>query len=780
MISKVLHTISIQAKKLFSRDLLFYCIFIGLIILPFFWFSQNLYLLGEDDTGLSYYNPLGTLKAYLSSWCCGDALSKLQMPGGSAIFTFLLSIIKLITFGKINLQLLAFSFILGISFLFIVRILELLNENRKSYAYYIAGLFYSLSSYFVVVEYYYLMPSTFVVILAPILTFYLLKAIKDNSSKPLFIGAIWSLLLSRAIITPVFINFFALLFLFVQLHCFINYGASKVKIGLFLYLKYVVFIVIINAIIFIPVFYSFITSTESTINIAIGERTSNIDSTFKGLETEFQINKIKDYFINLYPRDINKLRGWRNYDLYEKYYNKTSPLMYIVVLLTFLGFVIFPKEKRKIILPILISFLITFLFLSVDTFEIFKRFYIYLMIHTPIFNMNRYPSMKFHIPFVFYYSLIIGICLHYLFQKIGKKYSKICFSGCLMVLLIVNYSFISGAVFTEKLRPLNSVRAMDFNDNYKKLIKDFPAYIHDDAKLLLFPMGYGFAAFITGQNDSQFYRSTVTGFKNFTGYDLFGCLKVIASSLDESIFSEVNKYYFKYNLQSLFSLVKKLDIKYIVYSKDTNSLKKYGEIIPQYTYDSKGYYDPVKDSPIYENKGYSVYKIKNYDEISKFTSDDIKTEIYFEKVADFMYLLKIKTSDLDILKMHEGYSAKWSIYKIKEEDFKCQNPINYAKSYPNIYECGHLNDNLFGNVKLIEMAGLQKYNLPHKKINNYINGWDINTKKEYEYFAIIMDEQKKYVIGGIISFIIFFLYVYLIVKKRKLDKYENLKRLHNS
>jgi len=761
-----------KIKKCPFRLVFFYLILIVLFIIPFLWFPQNLYLLGEDDTGLSYYNPLGTLKVYLSSWFSGDTIAKLQMSGGSVIFTSLLYFIKKVTFGKINLQLLAFSLILSASFAFIVRILELLNKNKKSCAYYIAGLFYSLSSYFVVVEYYYLMPSTFIIVLAPILTFYLLKAIKDNSNKPLFIGAIWSLFFSRAIINPVVINFFALLFLFVLFYCYFNYGISKIKNGLFLYFKLVVFIIAINAIIFVPYFYSFLSSTENTVSIAISNRASNIDSIIQNLGTEFKINKIKDYFINLYPGAINKLQGWRNHDLYEKYYSKTSPLMYIIVLLTFLSFAIFPKEKRKIILPVLISFITTSLFLFVDIFGIFKSFYIYLMIHLPTFSMNRYPSMKFHIPFVFYYSLIIGICLYYLFQKIGKKYSKICFSGCLMVLLIVNYSFISGAVFTAKLKPIDSVRAMDFNDNYKKLIEDFPAYIRDDAKSLLFPMGYGFGAFIIGQDDSQFYRSTITGFKNFTGYGLFGCLKSLSSFLDKSIESEAKRYYFEYNLQSLFSLAKKLNIKYIIYSKDIDSLRKHKEIIPQSTYNRKDYYSLVDiDKPVYENEGYGVYKIKNYNEISKFTSDDVKTEIYFEKVADFMYLLKIKTSDLDVLKMHEGFSKKWSVYKIKNDDFECQNPTNYAKSYSNIYECEHLNDNLLGNVKLLGMAGLQKYNLPHEKIDNYINGWKINTNDKYEYFAIIMDMQKYYIIGGVVSFIILLLYIYLILKKRKLEKY---------
>lgn len=756
----------LKVKKYFHRDLIFYCILFGLVILPFFWFSQDLYLLGEDDTGLSYYNPLGTLKIYLSSWCCGDALAKVQMPGGSAIFTFLLYLAKLITFGKINLQLLTFSFILSFSFLFIVRILELLNNNKKSYAYYIAGLFYCLSAYFVIVEYYYLMPSTFVIVLAPILTFYLLKAIKTGSNKPLLIGAVWSLFLSRAITTPVFINFFAFLFLFVLLQGYFYYGLRKLKITFLSYLKLVIFIVFINAIIFIPTFYTFITSTENTVSIAIANRTSHMNSMLKSLEAEFNIDKINDSFINLYPENLNKSRGWRDYDLYPKYFNKVKPLMYIVVLLAFAGLLMIPKNKRKIILPILILFITTSLFLFVDVFGVFKRFYIYLMIHTPIFNMNRHPSMRFDVPFIFYYSFAVGISLYYLFKKIGPKYSKMLLIICLLVLLTINYSFISGKVFTEKLKG-GTARAMDFNDNYKKLVKDFPSYIHDDAKLLLFPLGYGFGAFIQGQNDSQIYRSTITGFKNFTGYDLLGNLKVLTSSVDKSTFLDAKKYYFKYSLQSFFNLDRKLNIKYIIYSKDINSLKKWGEIIPAFTYlSNKNYYGPAdKDTLIYENEGYSIYKVKNYNEISKFTSNNIDTRIYFNKIADFMYLLKIKTTHLDKIRMHEGFSKDWNVYEIKKQDFECKNPVNYAKDYPNIYECKHINDNVDGNIKLMKMFGQKIYELPHEPYNNYANEWEMNTNGEYKYMAIILGGQKYYIIGMFLSLLILCIYGYLIIKK---------------
>jgi len=279
-------------------------------------------------------------------------------------------------------------------------------------------------------------------------------------------------------------------------------------------------------------------------------------------------------------------------------------------------------------------------------------------------------------------------------------------------------------------------------------------------------LGYGFGSFILGQDESQIYRSTITGFKNFTGYNLLGNLKVLGSVADPLIYLEAKKYYFDYDIESLFGLTKKLNIKYIVYSKNIDGLKKNAELIPKSTYENEFYHDPVDlNSLVYENDGYSIYKVKNYDSISEFTSDSLDTEVYFKKISDYMYMLKIKTSNFDNIKMHESFSEQWKLYEINNQDFICDNAINYAKKYPNVYECKHQDSNLWGSLSLLKILSASEYKQPHEKFDNFINSWKINTEGEYVYIAVVMGGQKYFITGAILSLVILLIFVYFIYKK---------------
>ncbi len=760
-----------KMKRYFFEHKVFCLIVIFLIMLPFFWFPKNSYLLGDDDTGLSYYEPLGSLINFSSVWYSADALPRNGPTIGSeAMFAFLLYIIKLITFGMINLQALSFGFILSVSFIYIVKILKLLNEEKEPLAYYVAGLFYCLSPYFTVVEYYYLLPSTFVIVVAPILTFCLLKSIKTESNKYIIIGAIVSLFFSRVLFTPVFINFFAFLFIFCLLQTYFSSDGSK-KIGkaILYFLKMTLCILFINAMIFIPLFQSFLSSADNSLSASILDRTQKKYLMVADLTKEFNINKISDFFTNSFPDEISKAQGFRNYAVYEDYYNKVLPSMYTLGAFLFLGLLLLSRKKWIIVLPVISMFILSSLFLFVDIFDFFKRFYVFLMLNTAIFNMNRYPSMKFHIPFIFYYSLLIGLVFSFLFKKIKPKFVIYIFAFFVVVIGVTNYCLLSGNIFTDKLKPTNTARAMDFNDDYKKLVSDFSSYVHDDAKLLLFPLGYGYGAFIPGKDSTQVYRSTVTGFKSFTGYNLLGNLAVFGSTLDRSLLLFAQKYYFKNDLNIFYSIANKLNIKYIIYSKDLSSLRKYAEILPGSTYNNKNYYSILKnDEPVYENNGYAIYKIKNYDSVSQFTTNDPSTEVHFNKISDFMYLLKIRTSHADNLVLHEGFSNLWNVYKINEADFDCLNTTNYAKDYPRIFECQHVHNNIEGNLRLATMLSLPRYNFLHEKYDDYLNSWSIDSDGEFIYLVVIMDGQKYYLLGIALTLAVFLSFsVYLIRGARK-------------
>lgn len=750
-----------------KNNALFYGIFLFLFLIPFFWYPSHLYVLGEDDTGLSYYNPHGVLNVALSVWSSSDHIARFeQFSGYAAVFAATLSVIKTITFNLINIQQLAFGIILSFSFSFIVKTLGLISQKVNITAYYIAGLFYSLSVYFAMTEYYYLLPSTYAILLAPALTYYLLKAILNQSVRPILYGAIWSLFISRALLTPTFINFFALMPAFVFLFLLFNYPKKYLIYFLKYFFLYLLFIGLINSMLTFPIIASFFEKGSGALAQDISNRNDPvyIENMLSYIEQEIALPRMIYYLLNIFPKSISGLQGFRNYEFYLSYLSHTSFLMFIFPLITFGGMIRMNLEEKKKTISILILFILTLLFLSVNLADATKQIYYFLMKNTPLFNMNRIPSMKFHIPYIYYYSLLIGLSLRALVTTLNIKVKKIPIMLCFLAMTINGYFFLSGRLFTEKNDPVNAQHAMDFNSDYKKLIKDFPRVVKSDTNLLLFPLGYGFGGFITGEDDSQYYRSQLTGFKSFTGHNLFGNLKVISSNLDSRLNGDANDYYFNNNQQKLLSLTQKLNIRYIIYFKDIDKLRKFGEIIPSLTYENRNYYFPaMKDQPVYENNSYVIYKVKNYDAISQFTTSHLQSEVYFKKVADFMYFIKVKTDSPDDLIMHEGYSNKWLVYRLNEKDFHCENPQNFAKNYPKIYECKHLNNNLQGNVKLAHLLNLPKENLKQDIFEHFSNKWEINTQGKYNYYAIIFEPQKSYILGICISCLFLMTYIFYLI-----------------
>ncbi len=767
---------ALKLKTELRTNWIFYLIFVLLLILPFLWFSKHLYILGDDDTGLSYYNPLGMLKTALSTWYSLDHIARFEESvGHQIVFSSVLQLIKIVTFNLVNIDQLAFGIIMSFSFFYIVKTLELLHNNKPSLAFYFAGLFFAISPNFIFTEYYYLLPSTFAILLCPAVLYHLLKAYKTRSIRPLFISAVWTFILSRAIITPFFINFFAFLTVFYFLYVFFTDGFKQVLTAAKYLIISVLLITLINSMILVPIIYSSSQKGSSALEDSVINRNepSYIDNMLSYIQQEVRLNRVNYYLNNIYPEPIINLQGFRSSDFYPAYIDKTYLLMYIITFAMLAG-LLFSAQKKKILIPVLLLYITTLLFMSVNILDSFKQFYFFLMTHTPVFNMNRVPSMKFNLPFIFYGSLLLGISLDSLFKKF-PKWKNVVFLLCLLALCANSFILITGKLFTQKLPPLDTVRAMDFNKDYKQLTKDFRAYIHDDARLVLFPLGYGFGSFIAGEDPSQYYRSTVTGFKSFTGYDMFGTIRNFDIVLDKDYLTKANDYYFSHNLADFYQLAQDLNIKYVVYTKNLAPLKKFGELVPTSTYNSPDYYSVADTSHVvYENAGYKIYRLKTYNDTSKFTADKKTTDLSFSRVSDFIYLLKVKTDGTDFIKFRESYSSKWNLYQISPNDFNCLEGHNYATSFPNITECAHPMDNITGIKELVSLKKEPYLQTNHFQYGTFANGWKIKSDKDYIYFALVFDGESSLFLGLGVSFGVLLVcivaYCILGIKKRSTKK----------
>ena len=747
-------------------------IFLVLLILPFFWFKPELYSLGEDDTGIAYLQAEGALNQSLSSWYSSDHIPRFeQFAGHTLVFNTLLTVLKKITFSRVNLQQLAWGFLMSFSFLYIVRILELLFR-RKSPAFYLAGLFYSLAPYFFIVEYYFLMPSAYAIVLAPVVFYYYFFALKVNSNVPLLKGAIWTFLLSRALTTPAFINFLSFFALFFFVWSYINLSKPNFKKALKRLIVYGLLVVLINTILVLPTVFSLCFDNNSAFQQTYRSRneTSYLNNMLSYTHSEIAQNRYIYYLTNYFPETISRLQDFRNYGFYAAYLDHFLVFSLSFSFFIFLGLRDKLNTGRKEVLPFLSLFLISLLFLSVNLVDIFRQLYDFLMLKTSIFNMNRIPSMKFHLSYLFYFALLAGLSLENLLLRRFRHVVRLFVFYGFFAIVLPSFIFLNGRFFRDEI-PQGWTKAMKFDQNYLDTAEYVRTKLRDDTRLLLFPLGYGFGSFIPGSESNQTYRAMTTGFKKFAGFNLFGNLKILRLQGDSSISQLASDYFYLRDLKALYTLSKKLNTKYILYIKNIKHLKSFGEIIPVYTYKSPSYFAPVKkETPVYNNAGFSLYKIRNYNNLSQISTANKQTSLSFKKIADFMYLLKIKTVAEDNLSFQELFSPGWYLYPINSQEFECRSPLNLAKDFPNLTECLHQNNNWLGNLKLMKFFFQKHLDYPHGIYDNYANVWKIDTKGTTQYYALIFGWQKMYTLAAITSALILLLYLIIIYRQHDKSK----------
>lgn len=265
-VKKNLNVINITDDK--KYEYLKIVIALLLFILPFFWYHGGNLLLGEDDVGLIYLDPINNIKTMVGIstwWSSGNIAVYNPLVIYEIPFALFLTIIRFLTFGLVNLQQFAFGLILSLSFIFIVNLMQFFTKQKSS-AFFIAGLFYSLSPSFFVMEYFYLMPSTFNIALYPILSYFFLKGYETHKNRYYLIGSIFTFIFARSFFNPPYgVAFFSLSLIFLVVY-------NQIKKRKFIYLlreiiKNIFFIILINAFLFIQIIYSLFLKNNAILGV---------------------------------------------------------------------------------------------------------------------------------------------------------------------------------------------------------------------------------------------------------------------------------------------------------------------------------------------------------------------------------------------------------------------------------------------------------------------------------------------------------------------------------
>lgn len=548
--------------KIFHSFLLPFIISIILFIIPFFWLKPGEINLGGDASRLYFYDPhaflfTNTLYGIIPSDIGGEAVSYYAFP-----YILLLTLLKAIFNSPTTLIAISNGLTLSLGFLFVfLNLKELLNKNllkldksKAVIAASVGGIFY-ICSPFMMSSWDRSLLSHYQIFLNPLIFFLLLKFfITDNFRYfllALFVTFIFSFNFSF-VGAPSFFAFYPLAILFLLVYTiFVIKKRIKYKllfVGFFLFFLLQFFHLL-------PLIMNFFIQ-DSSVN-------QNIFSENKIL------SRGRDYFIAIAP-SIKLSTNFLSLLQGEKLL-LINFFFFIFPLITIVGFFL---NKSKLFLLTAIFFLITLFFATANITDI--AFFIYKQLfYLPGFAMFRSFYGQWGYVFIFFYALLFGQALFYIFNRINYKKIFILFITVVTVLLVNAWPLFTGKLLHHihpHTKNIDVVFEMDpFYEESLRYIKNSPA----DAKILTLPLsGFGYQI-LSGKDEGAYVgppmSSYLAGKNDFSSYDRL-------APFNEIITEFVSKK--KYSLLNPFFSV--LNIKYIFYNSDTYIYDSY---FPQYPYE---------------------------------------------------------------------------------------------------------------------------------------------------------------------------------------------------
>jgi len=574
---------------------------IVLFFLPFFWFKPGEMDLGGDNTRLYFYDPLNymlnqTLYNVVSSGIGGVALSYYAFP-----FMFLLKILKSFVDSPTILISIVNGLNLSVAFIsiyFIVKDLDNTQENSHEsstveYSAILAGFFYIFSPYLIAGwDRNILTHSQF--FLNPLMFLLLLRYFITKNIKYLLVALLITFIFSpnfASVAAPPVFSFYPLSLLFIFLYAkYIKNLPIPLK-GLFF--GFLVFIML-QLFHIVPQVLTIFTPGSQ-----IGKDIFSESSKF---------SQGQDYF-NAVASSIKVSISWMNLSQNAK----LSLLSYAFIIFPLIAIIGLIRSKRKLLPFIGVFFLITLFFATANITDIGFNFYKSLF-YIPGFRMFRNFYGQWGFVFVFFYTLLIGLSLQSILDKVNKKLKYIIITSVFGLLFINAWPFINGSLVHIDLFQTDHIKpVIQMDPNYKNVlshVRKLPV----DGKMLSFPFTDPGYQIIAGRKGGAYIGpstfSYLTGKSDFNGYagispygDIF--LKSIRDKEFDS-------------LQRLFS---KLNIKYVFYNSDPNIYEK-GFLEYPYSYvrgflpkDQSSYKNLLKELPIDLNNGidfgdkYHIYPV---------------------------------------------------------------------------------------------------------------------------------------------------------------------------
>lgn len=517
-----------------------------LFIIPFFWLKPGEMDFGGDSNRLYFYDPLASLTSYGIYSVVPFGIGKLSYNQYFIPFLLFVSFLKSIFISPTILIDIFNGLKFSGSFLFVFLIIKELShkEDRKNltvdkYAAGIIGaLFYTFSPS-VVDNMRLALDTHILVFLNPMIFYLLLQYLLTHSLKYIWVAILVTLVFSASfsIHAPPIYAFYLLAIAFLLFYNFLILKKTIPRISTSLM---ILLFLGLHTYQIVPI-VSNVFDEGSQFNTRVFESTANVNLGLKYFNSILSLGKVSDHiFMPLEDKRIS----WS---------------LIIIPLLTILGF-LSVKKKNKMLLLVGAFFLITLFLTSANISNIGVEFYRKLF-SIPGFGMFRNFYGQWQWVHTFFYALLAGLAISYLFSRMKKKYIYI--TSIVVIGFIVARSWIvfNGDVVNVIQRGSQNLKVIVRMDPHYEQMLLYIKSIPNEGRILHMPFT-DFAYNIVGGINRGVYigqsmPSLLLGKNDFPGYQ----------NLDP--YSEV---FVKLVKEKNYTLIKQmmalLQIRYILYNSD--------------------------------------------------------------------------------------------------------------------------------------------------------------------------------------------------------------------
>lgn len=743
-------------EKLLSSKILVIITSIFFVVLPFFWLHPGQMDLGGDSSRLYFYEPLSYLKNFGLFAVFPQGIGEVSPNFFIIPYVLLLYGLKYIFHSSYIVISLINSLKLAGGFLAMYLLIsEFLKVKGGQYAAIVASIFYVCMST-MTGNWDKAIFSHNQVFLNPLMAFFIVKFFLTNQFKYIIFFLLISLFFSPNFgltSAPAIFSFYPLVITFLAIYAFF---LSKKIVSIKKILSGGILFFGLHAFHLLPQLVS-IFDSGSFANTRIFDKANIVQEGVR-------------YFIAILP--ISKVS--------EKILLSSNGMFSIIISFIFLFIILitFIKRNNKALLLTGIFFLLTLFLLTAKITNVATIFYQSLF-YIPGFSMFRNFIGQWLFVFSFFYALLIGQSLAFIFEKLRKNLI-IVLTIIIGVSIIISASdFIGGKITNHKIweKPERRI-VLNMDQNFENALHFIEA-LPDDNKFLTLPFTDAFYQVVPGKNDGLYIGSSMISF--IAGKKDFGGYQVISPFSD--FFLSIVKEKDYATIRTLFNI---LDIHYVFHNSNPAI---YDHIIPDVPYQYVRQFFPANQKEykefianlggeeIYTKGPYQIYRLN--DGVSHFyiaksviiypqkqtekylflkshtneynpvfidsitcktnkicnSTNDEKIEMRVKKINPTLYKITFQNSNNPfLLVFSEAYHKDWKIYSNSIED--SFDLFGFKEIFSNV-----LKKDLFSKS--------------HIEVNGYSNGWYINPQQigNTDQFTVYveMTQQRIFYVSSIIS-----------------------------